>query len=164
MTSLNKDINFLDTVKTYKKCYTNVLLKSHLYKFLLRKENIKPKISKIRVKNNNHITYHDFIPIGFLIKNDFKWINGLNELFYEHFLKCDLEKYISQDLINYLFNNNSINLSKKYRYVIPYLIAITNPAFNIIEYRDDKNHRFFGLVKLNIKDNFDYDKFIGRLD
>jgi hypothetical protein len=163
MTSLDKDIKFLNAVKTYKKYHKNVLLASHRYKFLLRQKNIKPKITQIMIKFNNHITYHKFIPLGFLVKNSFTWINGINEVFYEHFSKCDLEKYISDDLISYLFKNK-VNLHKKYRYIIPYLISITNPMYNITEYRDDNNNRFFGLVKLNINDNFNYDRFIERLE
>mgnify|MGYP000592338678 FL=1 len=91
------------------------------------------------IKFNNHL--------GFLIKNSFTWINVINEVFYEHFSKYDLEKYISDDLISYLFKNK-VNLHRKYRYIIPYLISITNTMYNITEYRDDNNNRFFGLIKL----------------
>ena len=159
------DIKFLNEVKKYKTFYTYVLNKSHRYRFILRKKNLKNKITKIISRfNNRHITYYDFIPLGYLVGNNFTWINDMNIFFYKHFSKYDLEKCISDDLSRYLFSSDKINLSKKYRYVIPYLIAIATPAFNVIEFRDNNNDIFFGLVKLNIKDNFNYDNFINSLE
>jgi hypothetical protein len=49
----------------------------------------------------------------------------------------------------------SIPIGEKGGNILPYLIAITNPEFNVIRF-SNKDEKFYALIKLNIEDNFDY--------
>jgi hypothetical protein len=86
------------------------------------------------------------------------WINGMNKIFYDHFIKYKFNKmYMTKELVNYLFNDE-IFLNSKYKYIIPYIISFTNPSYNVIEFIDTNNVKFFCLINLNIKDDLKYEK------
>ena len=78
--------------------------------------------------------------------------------------KNSLIKYDNTDIfsstINKLFEN-TVKISPKDYLVIPCLLAIANPAFNIVEFEtENTNVKIYALIKLDIKCQFNYDKFL----
>jgi hypothetical protein len=154
----NRELLFLDIFLKYKKNYDYVMNKSLQYEILLTKYNLISKISKIEVYKKYNSKEYNFLPIGYIDKNKFMWINGMNKIFYDHFIKYKFNKmYMTKELVNYLFNDE-IFLNSKYKYIIPYIISFTNPSYNVIEFIDTNNVKFFCLINLNIKDDLKYEK------
>lgn len=160
----NKELLFLDIFLKYKKNYDYIINKSLKYKIFFKKDDVFHKMAKIQVSHKSVLKEYNFIPIGYINKNNFVWINGMNKLFYDHFIVYPFnKKYLTKKLIKYLFNNE-IDLEDKYKYIIPYIISFTNPAYNVIEFVDPDNVKFFALIDLKIIDNFTYqEKFLKNL-
>lgn len=160
-----RELLFLDIFLKYKKNYDYIMNKSLKYEILLTEYNLIPKITKIKVYKKYNSKEYNFLPIGYIDKNKFTWINGMNKIFYDHFIKYKFNKmYMTKELVNYLFNDK-IFLNSKYKYIIPYIISFTNPLYNIIEFIDTDNIKFFGLINLNIKYNVTHEKkFLNILD
>jgi len=144
----DRELLFLDIFLKYKKNYDYVMNKSLKYDILLTKYNLISKITKIEVRQKNNSKEYNFLPIGYIDKNKFIWINGMNKIFYDHFIKYKFNKIImTKELVNYLFNDE-IFLNSKYKYIIPYIISFTNPSYNVIEFTDINNIKFFCLIDL----------------
>ena len=153
-----KELQFLDIFLKYKKNYDYIMNKSLKYEILLTKYNLISKITKIEVYQKYISKEYNFLPIGYIDKNKFSWINGMNKIFYDHFIKYNFNKrYATDSLINYLFND-IVLLNNIYKYIIPYIISFTNPRYNVIEFIDINNVKFFGLIDLKLKDNINYQK------
>jgi hypothetical protein len=154
----DRELLFLDIFLKYKKNYDYVMNKSLKYEILLTKYNLISKITKIEVYQKYNSKEYNFIPIGYIDRNKFTWINGMNKIFYDHFIKYKFNKlYMTKELVNYLFNDE-IFLNSKYKYIIPYIISFTNPSYNVIEFIDINNVKFFCLINLKIKDHVKYEK------
>jgi hypothetical protein len=148
-----EELFFLNLFLKYKKNYDYIKNKSHKYKIFLKKDNIIPYITKVKVLDKYSLKEYNFIPLGYINKNKFIWIDGMNKIFENHFLKYNFNKlYLTDKLQNYLFNDN-VTLLNKHKYIIPYIISFTNPAYNVVEFNDKNNVKFFGLIDLNIDDN-----------
>lgn len=108
-----------------------------------------------------------FCPIGVYHNNEqeFRYYEGWNNILLEHVQKYDdIIKYDNTDIfsstINKLFEN-TVKISPKDYLVIPCLLALANPAFNIVEFEtEDTNVKIYALIKLDIKCPFNYDKFL----
>lgn len=60
----------------------------------------------------------------------------------EHLKKFDVKNIFgTMKTINELFKQR-IKIDKKYHYVIPYLIAIFSPAFNVIRFRNGDKYLY----------------------
>ena len=112
-----------------------------------------------------------FCPIGVYHNNEqeFRYYEGWNNILLEHVQKYDdIIKYDNTDIfsstINKLFEN-TVKISPKDYLVIPCLLALANPAFNIVEFEtEDTNVKIYALIKLDIKCPFNYDNFLKEWD
>jgi len=145
---------FNDTVKR----------KSLAYRIDLTIENVIGSSNIVKITKNSTITENTIIPIGFFIKNDntFCWTNNVNYYFYVHFIKfhkynnLNYLKYFSKKLLNDLFlNKNPIDCNKYNKNIIPYIIAMISPGFDLIKFVSNDGF-FYALIDIGIDDNFYY--------
>jgi hypothetical protein len=121
------------------------------------------KTNNVIVEKDNIDYNSEIILLGFYTKENkvFKWIDQMNNIMLEHCNKYDLvELFGSVQTIIKMFNDKIITNSK-YVNAIMYFIAILNPAYNLIEMSsEDNNMVLYILIKLDIVNNFNFDKFI----
>lgn len=157
----SKDERFLKNLMTYRRFHNNLMNKSLKYKIDIKENNIDGSNLNVEVNFNGIKKECTFIPLGIFKNKTFTWMNDINIILYEHLLlfhihnNLQLEKYVSKDLLDYLFLRKSIPVGEKGANILPYLIAITNSEFNVIRF-SNKDEKFYALIKLNIEDNFDY--------
>ena len=161
----NNDIILITTiVKKYKKYIEDCMKKTQEYKLI---PDPKSDSEIIAVKNGKE-TRHAFIPIGFYDKNknEFIYKNMININLLEHIQKYyNLNDIFGSDsTIKKLFSN-IVEINSKDHLVIPCLISIMNPAFNVVKISlsDAKGKIMYALVKLNIECKFDYDNFLKEM-
>jgi hypothetical protein len=98
----------------------------------------------------------------------FKWFdNYIKDLIYEHINRHLFveDNYVSRNSLDYYFED-IVQLNDENRNIIPYLISITNPNFNLIKFRINQNinYHFYCMIDLGIKDNYNYQRnFIDKL-
>jgi hypothetical protein len=144
------------------------------------KKTLKYKIILEPNKNNELVAFtiqknikkeRLFCPIGAYHNNEqeFRYYKGWNNILLEHVQKYDgIIKFDDIDIfsstINKLFKN-TVKIYPKDYLVIPCLLAIANPAFNIVEFEtEDTNVKIYALIKLDIKCPFNYDNFLKEWD
>ena len=145
--------------------YTNYI-NDCMKKTLEYKLNFIPgKRTEIIAIKNGIETQHNFITIGFYHKdkNEFKFEKSINEILLNHILKKYdvINIFGSESTIKKLFKE-TVKMNFKEHTVIPCLISIFHPAFNIVkfEFTDKKNVIMYAMIKLNIKCKLDYDQFL----
>ena len=157
----SKDERFLNNLMIYRRFHDILMDKSLKYKIDINKNNIDGSNLNVEVTINGIKKECAFIPLGLFKDKTFTWMNDINVILYEHLLlfhtynNLEVEKYVSKELLDYLFLRKSIPVGEKGGNILPYLIAITNPDFNVIRF-SNKDEKFYALIKLNIEDNFDY--------
>lgn len=157
---------FISTLlKNCQKYLKDCMKKTLKYKIILE-PNENNELVAFTIKKNVKIK-HLFSPIGAYHNNEqeFRYYEGWNNILLEHVQKYDdIIKYDNTDIfsstINKLFEN-TVKISPKDYLVIPCLLALANPAFNIVEFEtEDTNVKIYALIKLDIKCQFNYDKFL----
>jgi hypothetical protein len=165
MTSFSSDeVRVLELLKDYGPYYDRVLKQSYRYKLALTADVLKT--GKVEVVHpDNETKTHSFIPIGSLQGNTFSWYKGMNKFIYDTIFNSGLES-IKHSLIKKLCTPEVVTLPGKYKKVIPYLVALINPSFKVLESEspDPKNKMvFFFATDLNIRDDYDFDGFLKAL-
>jgi hypothetical protein len=161
MMDFSKDKLFLKNIMNYRRFHDILMNKSLKYQININENNIDGSNLNVQVTINGIKKECTFIPLGIFSNKTFSWMNDINVILYEHLLlfhrhnNLIVEKYVSKDLLDYLFLRKSIPVGEKGGNILPYLIAITNPEFNVIRF-SNKDEKFYALIKLNIEDNFDY--------
>jgi hypothetical protein len=161
MIDFSKDERFLKNIMNYRRFHDILMEKSLKYKIDINENNIDGSNLNVKVTINGIKKECTFIPLCLFKNKTLTWINDINIILYEHLLlfhrhnNLIIEKYVSKDLLDYLFLRKSIPVGEKGANILPYIIAITNPEFNVIRF-SNKDEKFYALIKLNIEDNFDY--------
>ena len=161
MTNMSVQERFYNAVLGYKSFYERTMNLSLEYEIQLRQEHINNIDNRIIATNKNKSKEYTFIPVGTFMNNKFTWNNtSIKELILEHINEYNFvqQNYMSFNDLNEYFEDDVIqtNNNEKKDFLI-YLIAITNPAFNLIKFSSPDNAvHFYGMIDLKIKDNFDY--------
>ena len=168
MFNTNDKLLITTILKKYTKYIKDCMKKTLEYKLIFNPEST----TKIMAIKNNIKTSHAFFPIGIYYKDikEFKYHQDINNFLLDHIEKnYDLVDIFSSDsTIKKLFNSN-IQISAKEHLIIPCLISIMNPAFNIVKFELEdnnkimKNKTMYALIKLNIECKLDYDKFLDEM-
>lgn len=158
---------FISTLlKNCEKYLKDCMKKTLKYKIILE-PNKNNELVAFTIKNNIK-KERLFCPIGVYHNNEqeFRYYKEWNDLLLEHVQKYDdLIKYDDIDIfsstINKLFKD-TVKISPKDYLVIPCLLAIANPAFNIVEFEtsENTNVKIYMLIKLDMKCPFNYNKFL----
>lgn len=157
---------FISTLlKNCEKYLKDCMKKTLKYKIVVEPNKDNELVAFTMKKNIK--TERLFFPIGVYHNNEqeFRYYEGWNNILLEHVQKYDdIIKYDNTDIfsstINKLFEN-TVKISPKDYLVIPCLLAIANPAFNIVEFEtENTNVKIYALIKLDIKCQFNYDKFL----
>jgi hypothetical protein len=161
------DEQFFNAIKDYQPFFNNIMNSTVEYNIQLTPEHIlEYNLNKITVITPNKMRRCNFIPIGFEEQvsdngHHFKWHSfegrdlikeHINEyLFVEH-------NYISRNSFNYYFED-VVQLNYENRNILPYLISITHPKFNIIRFTDNQSsYYYYCMINIGIKNNFDYQR------
>jgi|LakMenE01Jun11ns_1017448.scaffolds.fasta_scaffold9654457_2 hypothetical protein len=121
----------------------------------LFKEDIEIKNIKTKEISKYNIAFFSLYNFN---TEEFMWYRGIEKIFSEQLNKYS-ELY-SIPFIRNLFATSKIKMGEKYKNVIPYLVAIIYPNYNVIRFTDpDNNLESYILINLGIKDSFDFDKF-----
>jgi hypothetical protein len=158
---------FISTLlKNCEKYLKDCMKKTLKYKIVVE-PNKDNELIAFTVKKNIK-TERLFFPIGVYHNNEqeFRYYKGWNNVLLEHVQKYDdIIKYdettdIFSSTINKLFEN-TVKISPKDYLVIPCLLAIANPAFNIVEFEtENTNVKIYALIELDTKCQFNYNKFL----
>ena len=124
------------------------------------------KISVIN-KNTSENNYHSFILYGKYNENTetFIWFNNIQNIILQDMIKKDIigvfsTSYYRGPTIVKLLSKPKIKISKKYKKVIPYLLAIIQNTYNIISFdTSNKNETVYVGIAMNIKDKFNQKLF-----
>ena len=150
----DSDKTYLNNILSYKNHYDYVSRTSSKYKIYLNRNNIVDDVSSVVILNKDTKikNTHTFIPFGYLSNNKFIWKNGANSFFLDHLNRTNVSRNIgSRTLLTKLFKKKVKFNNWTYKYVIPYLISITNPKFNVIQFNNQSSGIiFFALINLNI--------------
>ena len=161
------DEQFFNAIRDYQPFFDNIMNSSLGYNIQLTPEHVlENNLNKITVITPNKMRRCNFIPIGFEEQvsdngHHFKWHSfegrdlikeHINEyLFVEH-------NYISRNSFNYYFED-VVQLNYENRNILPYLISITHPKFNIIRFTDNQSsYYYYCMINIGIKNNFDYQR------
>ena len=173
---------FYNAVLGYKPFYETTMNLSLEYDIQLRQEHINNIDNRIIATNKNKSKEYTFIPVGTFMNNKFTWNNtSIKQLILEHVNAYNFvqQNYISFNDLNEYFGvfrklqtpvaphpgqallgaaeDDVIQINDVKKDFLIYLIAITNPAFNLIKFSSPDNAvHFYGMIDLKIKDNFDY--------
>jgi len=161
---------FYNAVLGYNPFYERTMNLSLEYDIQLRQEHINNIDNRIIATNKNKSKEYSFIPVGTSTQTNFTWNNpSIKELILEHINEYNFvqKNYISFNDLNEYFEDDVIQTKNndKKDFLI-YLIAITNPAFNLIKFSSPDNAvHFYGMIDLKIKDNFDYQRdFLDKIN
>ena len=91
----------------------------------------------------------------------FHWLQGINRMIYKLITTHYLKVFGSKETIRKLCKS-TVRLEPHDQYVIPYLVQFFNAAFSVIPFHHGKKI-VYGMVKLGIKDSFDFDAFNGDM-
>lgn len=144
--------------------YAALTTVGHKYEKVM-KESLKFKIEP--TKNGKAIVTHKNksyeTDIFFIGKYDeqthmFEWFLSMKDILLEHLYKHNLKQmFDDEEPLKKLFLDK-VNV-ENFKYIIPYIIAIFNPAFNIVRFESpDGRIKMYALMKLGIKNpNVDED-------
>ena len=91
----------------------------------------------------------------------FHWLNDINRITYKLLTTHYLRVFGSKETIRKLCQP-TVSLEPQNQYVIPYLVQFFNSAFSVIPFHNGKK-TIYGMIKLGIKDSFDFDAFNGEM-
>lgn len=157
---------FFEIVLLNKTMFEDTMKKSLDYDLGLTKEIIELKTTDIKVKYKGKTSNHIIFLFGLYDKINklFKWIGDSNDLLQNQLNRYDIKSIFgSQRTLDKIFKHEYI-ISEKYHIAIPYLMAILNPAFNLVSFASpDDSMYFYAFVNLGIKDNFIFEKFVNDM-
>jgi hypothetical protein len=172
MTSIDRNQLFFNTILDYQPFYDEIMHKSYEYDIQLTSDHFTNNLPRVNVVGLNKTKRCTFIPIGSKFPTplgyQFEWYNdNVKDLIQEHVNRyCFIENnYVTRNSINYYFEDN-VQLNIENRNIIPYLVSITNPNFNVIRFQLNNGieYNFYCMINIGIKDNFDYQHdFLDRL-
>lgn len=146
------DKNFMrNLLISYRNRYNYIMTKSVIkYKFFLKETHLKFNFTKIKAFNKETKTYekYTFIPIGYHKNNKFIWRGSMNDIILNKLKNMQFMNSISLKLINKIFAKKC-KFSNRYKKIIPYIVSISNPKFNLIQFTNN-NIMFYSLINLNI--------------
>jgi hypothetical protein len=150
-----KIINFndkiiLQRILSHKNNYNVIYRNSLKYKFFLESDHIDIDKNTIEVLNNvnNVINTHKIIPIGYHKKNKFIWNINTYNIIENHIYQTNFPINIMSTKLRTKIFSKTCKFSKiEYRNIIPYLVSITNPIFNVIHFdNNEKSIRYYFLI------------------
>jgi hypothetical protein len=160
----NIDTYFITMILTkYKKYIENCMKKTMQYKLII-KPNEDKKIIVTAIKKGKEST-PPFFPIGFYYnkEKEFRYYKNINEILLDHIKKYNFMDIIG-NTVNKLFKN-VVKINNNEHLIIPCLLGIVNPAFNVVKFETEGNSNtiMYALIKLNIECKFNYNRFIENL-
>lgn len=164
-----KDKKFCDVVYLYEKHYKDMYANSLEYKINLTPKNIENIMSEVEVVKNNKATKVPFILVGIEKDNKFTWAGNSGKFYYNHINNnygWIIDDYVSKNFLDDMFDKEGFIIDKKYPNLFLYILSIIMPAYNVIRFENESSDVFiYGLIKLGLKDNYDYEKeFIKKLN
>ncbi len=82
----------------------------------------------------------------------------------EHMLKYG-NLFENINTVDKLMDNIFIKIPKAYCNVIPYLLSIINPAFNLVRFEtEDSKVSCYNLITLNLRNYFNFDNFVEHIE
>jgi hypothetical protein len=128
-------------------------------KYGRQNENSKKVVETFRKRKNKP----DVTLFGVYDKpsETFYWTNGMNEITLNMVNTHYQEVFGSNETIVKLCKP-VVRLEQKYHCVIPYLMDILNAAFSVLPVQRGEQ-MMFGLVKLGLQDDFDFNAFDGAM-
>lgn len=161
----DKNKRFSNVVYGYKKYYDEMYKKSMNYKINLQTDSFDT--NKILVEQNKKKQMVKFYPIGLIKDKKFHWSKNMNTMILEHLERYQLLEngYVDKKLIDYLFSTE-FDILSEYPYLLIYLLAITNPKFNVLTLHTENNKlTLVAFIELGIEDNYDYQKeFVNKFN
>jgi len=140
----------LQRILSHKNNYNVIYRNSLKYKFFLESDHIHNHKNTIELLNNENgiISTHKIIPIGYHKKNKFIWNTNMNYIMEDHIYQTNLPiNIISQRLRAKIFSKKCKFTKITYKNIIPYLVSITNPIFNVIHFdNNEKSIRYYFLI------------------
>jgi hypothetical protein len=165
--TISKNKLFEKTVLEYKSHYDIMLNKSFKYIINLNLYHISNQLNTITTTINNKIKQYSFINLGIIQNNEFTWLNlDTRDALYDILIDSQFIEngYITLNFLNKFFTNQSFKINKRNKYFIIYLISMIT-SYNIIKFiSDDNNIEYFGMIQLKIKDGFNFNQFMLKLD
>lgn len=161
---INLDKLLFAAVLKYRDTFEKVITKSLKYQIKLTKDVAQLKKIKINViKNGENFTRNIFM-LGYHNKSEeiFRWFNSMNEIALKHIQRHNIKDIFGSDTTIKKLFQPEIEISNKYHYVIPYLVAIFNPAYNIVRFEHGDTY-VYAMIQLNIVNNFDFDDFVNEM-
>lgn len=160
----NKEkILFDKIIKHCEDTYEEIIKQSLEYNLDLTPEIFELETNNIKVTDkNNNVSYKNIIPVGLYDVKDMRFT------LHEHFKNninstsqvAGIEKILEFCDTFHKLLHNPIIIDDKYHRVIPYLITLYNPNYNLVRFQDKGVAiKVYALVKLNIKNDIDYKSF-----
>jgi len=155
---------FFDTILEYEPFYEEMIQRSLEYNIQLTAEHFN-NLQNITVVGLNTTRSCMFIPVGTTNETNlgyhFNWYNqNTKDLIYDHINRYNFieNNHVTRNSLDYYFED-TVQLNDENRNIIPYLISITNPSFNLIRFRinQNRNCHFYCMIDLGIQDNYDYE-------
>ena len=141
--------------------------KSLKYDINLNSDHISNQLNTITTTINNKIKQYSFINLGIIKNNEFTWLNlDTRDALYDILIDSQFIEngYITLNFLNKFFTNESFKINKRNKYFIIYLLSMIT-SYNIIKFiSDDNNIEYFGMIQLKIKDGFNFNQFMLKLD
>ena len=161
------DEQFFNAIRDYQPFFDNIVNQSLQYNIQLTPQHVSENnLNKITVITPNKMRRCNFIPIGFEEQvsyngRHFKWHSFEDrDLIKEHindYLFVE-NNYVSRNSLNYYFED-CVQLNYENRNILPNLISITHPKFNIIRFTDnDSSYYYYCMIEIGIKSSFDYQR------
>jgi hypothetical protein len=163
-----QDKYFFSIILKHGKIFDEVVQKSYGYNIDLENA-LKKGEGKIAVinKNTGENNSHSFILYGKYNENTetFSWFNNIQNVILQDMIKKDIigvfsTSYYRGPTIVKLLSKPKIKISKKYKKVIPYLLAIIQNTYNIIPFDTSNSYEnVYVGIGMNIKDKFNQKLF-----
>ena len=157
---------FFHTILLNKQLFDNMINKTLEYKLNLTKDIVQLQTSKIDVEYKGETKKHIIILFGLYNKigRIYKWIGQTHKLLVEQLMRYDVEDIFGTfHTIDKIFSSEFV-IGNREHLAIPYLMAILNPALNLVRFEsEDGSLYFYALINLDIKDNFIFEKFISDM-
>jgi len=109
------------------------------------------KVFQMKHATTDEFGYYD------TTRHTFHWLNDINHVIYKLLTTHYLGVFESKETIRKLCQP-TVPLESHNQYVIPYLVQFFNAAFSVIPFHNGKKI-VYHMVKLGIKDSFDFDAF-----
>lgn len=159
------DKSFFDIILNYRKIFEKVITESLNYKIKLTKDVAQLKKTEVSIVKNGKKSTTKIFLFGYHNKTEqkFRWFESMNETILNHIKKYDIENIFGTDTIIKKLFLNEIKIDNEYHYVVPYLVAIFHPTFNLVRFEHDDIY-IYAMIKLDIEDDFVFYDFMCDMD